>query len=709
MHKPASALAIFLLLTISFAAGEAPQLSSSLSAAVSESGAITATGGDIRSLALNISIPSSAPSAPYQVVDAGEPMLFDSDGNAYLAISTQTPTRRFTYSKQISVQSVARSTPALPKTYSVPSQYLRFSAATNRTQSNDEGIRKLAQQITSSAQTPFEKVALLAIYVNRNMRYEEAMVGQEKDALWVKGNMYGVCTEYSTLFVALCRSIGIPARYVSGYVYSDKYASWMGHAWAEAYIGQWVPVDPTWFEVGALDAMHIEDAKSAEFSQRDTLAATVSSQSVRLDWDTGAKSGAVAGNIKTLGTEYSEPSGAYLLEAVAQNISAGGSTIVYLSMNGTDFRVVPVTLAGCVGSGSMSLDEGEKYIILQPGKTSTLSWVASASGSFPAGYTYRCPLTLNSPYLAHRTITIGIDPSRKAAPSFAASLSETSIYPGKQNSVLLTLPRQLQGRRFTAVLPDGTFSAQPAGAAAEIPFTSSAGGTVQAFVGSDAGGATVLNFSSGGESGFVSIDAFGLPETLVAGAAATAMANVSAKHYPADITLDFSFGGVSQQEVATLAGPSSLAFNFTPPSQGAFTAKLGASLAGSKSEASRAANVLLQPTLSIGGVESLYINGTLYTRLTFLSAGDPSSPAAAAKGAAYSADGPIVILLPLGKQDVLLSWQDAAGNKYSSTEKITVSQPSMASALAGSVRSAGGCPLALIFLSVAFSTFLFRR
>jgi transglutaminase-like putative cysteine protease len=61
----------------------------------------------------------------------------------------------------------------------------------------------------------------------------------------------GVCQDYAHILVALCRFSGIPARYVSGYVYSGQEGSVLGadasHAWCEAYLGPrgWVGFDPT--------------------------------------------------------------------------------------------------------------------------------------------------------------------------------------------------------------------------------------------------------------------------------------------------------------------------------------------------------------------------------------------------------------------------------------------------------------------------------
>ncbi|MFA6908200.1 MAG: transglutaminase-like domain-containing protein [Candidatus Micrarchaeia archaeon] len=690
MQKPACALAFFLLISASFASGEAPQLATSLSAVMMAQGTVTATGGSILSLQMNLSVPSSA---PYQIVEAGEMMKFDSDGNGYLAISAANPPNPFTYSRRIGVQSVARATYSLPENYSVPPEYKKFSSATSRTQSGDEGMRRLAENITAGARTPFEKVALLAIYVNRNMRYQENMVGQEKDALWVKGNMYGVCTEYATLFTALARSIGIPVRYVSGYVYSDKFSSWMGHAWAEAYVGKWVPVDPTWFEVGALDAMHIEESKYAEFASRDSLSASVSRQGVALDWDTGEKNGAVVGNIETVKAAYEKPYSDFTFDSPAHTLAPGGTTIAYLSMKGADYRVISLSLAGCVGAKSVLLDESERYLILEPGKASVAVWQLNASSSLPKGYLYTCPITLNSPYLERRTLSVVIDPSLQAPSPFEASLRESTVAPGQENSVLLRVPRQLRGKGFVAVLPDGVYSAQAEGASAEIPFSSNAAGFVPVYVAGEGGGLSILNYSSGAASG-ISIGSFAVPSPLVAGKASSAQASISSTSYPADITLDFSLGGQSSQVVGRLAAPASFTFNFTPDAPGTYAARLSVSSPGSSAEENRLAVVEAAPMLAIDKVGTAYSNGTLYASVSFLSTGSPLAPAASVEGATYPASAPLVLALPVGRHTVALSWSDAAGNQYSSSEQITVSQPSPFSASS----PAQGCPLAAALL-----------
>jgi transglutaminase-like putative cysteine protease len=61
----------------------------------------------------------------------------------------------------------------------------------------------------------------------------------------------GVCQDYAHILIALCRYYAIPARYVSGYIFSGQEGSVLGaeasHAWCEAYLGPhgWIGFDPT--------------------------------------------------------------------------------------------------------------------------------------------------------------------------------------------------------------------------------------------------------------------------------------------------------------------------------------------------------------------------------------------------------------------------------------------------------------------------------
>jgi len=46
----------------------------------------------------------------------------------------------------------------------------------------------------------------------------------------------GVCQDHAHIFIACCRSIGLPARYVSGYLFTQDGSLMQTHAWADVYL-----------------------------------------------------------------------------------------------------------------------------------------------------------------------------------------------------------------------------------------------------------------------------------------------------------------------------------------------------------------------------------------------------------------------------------------------------------------------------------------
>jgi transglutaminase-like putative cysteine protease len=64
----------------------------------------------------------------------------------------------------------------------------------------------------------------------------------------------GDCNEHTVLYVAMARSLGLPARTAVGLVYLR--GSFYYHAWPEVWLGEWVAVDPTFGDAPA-DAAHL--------------------------------------------------------------------------------------------------------------------------------------------------------------------------------------------------------------------------------------------------------------------------------------------------------------------------------------------------------------------------------------------------------------------------------------------------------------------
>ena len=121
----------------------------------------------------------------------------------------------------------------------------------------DEAMAQQARELaTTDRPDVASAVSQLNGFVGDRLAYEPGAteIGQPITEVLAAG--VGVCQDYAHLAVALCRSIGIPARYVSGYLFSsnDRTGSINGdfvrvqtHAWFEAAVpGQgWLPLDPT--------------------------------------------------------------------------------------------------------------------------------------------------------------------------------------------------------------------------------------------------------------------------------------------------------------------------------------------------------------------------------------------------------------------------------------------------------------------------------
>ncbi|PIN72572.1 hypothetical protein COV21_01740, partial [Candidatus Woesearchaeota archaeon CG10_big_fil_rev_8_21_14_0_10_45_5] len=124
----------------------------------------------------------------------------------------------------------------------------------------DDDIAKKASEITNGSDNLFEAVSRLNFWVNNNVKYDISYGNVVEDSVWVFENRRGTCDEFATLFIAMCRSIGIPARYVSGMAYSSlpEISGFGNHAWAEAYFPGygWLSFDQTYGQAGYVDASH---------------------------------------------------------------------------------------------------------------------------------------------------------------------------------------------------------------------------------------------------------------------------------------------------------------------------------------------------------------------------------------------------------------------------------------------------------------------
>lgn len=97
---------------------------------------------------------------------------------------------------------------------------------------------------------PNDAVEAAVAWVHREMEYETGSTTVQTTAAESLRQRRGVCQDFSHLTLALLRSMGIPARYTSGYFHPTdagigETVAGESHAWIEAWLGRWIPHDPT--------------------------------------------------------------------------------------------------------------------------------------------------------------------------------------------------------------------------------------------------------------------------------------------------------------------------------------------------------------------------------------------------------------------------------------------------------------------------------
>jgi transglutaminase-like putative cysteine protease len=119
-----------------------------------------------------------------------------------------------------------------------------FLRATPLTQA-DDAIRAFVAPLRAMVRSrPMMGVTDLMDALLERMPYEKGHTSVESTAAQSFAAGRGVCQDHAHVFVACCRELGIPARYVSGYVYTPDRRSVSSHAWAEAWLSnRWISFD----------------------------------------------------------------------------------------------------------------------------------------------------------------------------------------------------------------------------------------------------------------------------------------------------------------------------------------------------------------------------------------------------------------------------------------------------------------------------------
>ncbi|MEN8153399.1 MAG: transglutaminase domain-containing protein [Acidobacteriota bacterium] len=110
-----------------------------------------------------------------------------------------------------------------------------------------EVIQNTVNKVVGDEKNPYWIMRKLHQYLIGHLYYK--MDGAWDTAPTVITNGHGSCSEYTFVFISLCRAAGLPARYV-GSTWDRKELAYMDdvyHRWVEVYLPNygWIPTDPT--------------------------------------------------------------------------------------------------------------------------------------------------------------------------------------------------------------------------------------------------------------------------------------------------------------------------------------------------------------------------------------------------------------------------------------------------------------------------------
>ena len=112
---------------------------------------------------------------------------------------------------------------------------------------SDPIIQNAVKAAVGNETNPYWIARRIFNYIIEHMEYELAGGWNIAPAVLERGN--GSCSEYSFVYIAMCRAAGVPARYAGSIVIRGDDASYddVFHRWVEVYLPRfgWVPVDPS--------------------------------------------------------------------------------------------------------------------------------------------------------------------------------------------------------------------------------------------------------------------------------------------------------------------------------------------------------------------------------------------------------------------------------------------------------------------------------
>ena len=262
--------------------------------------------------------------------------------------------------------------------YTQPTEYIDIN----------EDIKKQAQELASGEDDLYEVSIKVADWIQKNIKYDLSTLTAEsvQKSSWVLKNKEGVCDELTNLYISMMRSLGIPARYVSGMAYTNLKNDWGPHAWAEVYFPDkgWVPFDITYVQYGWIDSSHIKVKTSVDSGE----------PAVRYNWksvDAEFKPSKL--EVKTSLIRTGEKIGKQLeikIKPLIKNVGPGSYVPIEVEIINDNNFYFPVTLTFL--KAPELTEKNYKALVLKPGENKKIFWIATIPKKTEENFIYTSKL-----------------------------------------------------------------------------------------------------------------------------------------------------------------------------------------------------------------------------------------------------------------------------------------------------------------------------
>jgi len=248
----------------------------------------------------------------------------------------------------------------------------------------NDAIIDQAEEIVAGETDLYSAVFKLADWTRDNINYDLNTI-TAKAALpssWVLESEEGVCDEITSLFISFARSVGIPARFVSGTAYTNVDYAFGNHGWAEVYFPGygWVPYDVTFGEFGWINPAHVDLARTLDSSDAAIKYSWVANG---LDINLGELS--IGANVVDEGSKIGQKFDINV-DALVDEVSPGSYVPFMVTV---DNPFDEYTYDGIrITKIPSEVDPLFRPVLLRPGQERNLFWIVKVPDDKPGGYIY---------------------------------------------------------------------------------------------------------------------------------------------------------------------------------------------------------------------------------------------------------------------------------------------------------------------------------